>query len=84
MKLKTGDAIRVLWVDACGSSEGWAPPYLNGVEVENVGLFVCQNRHGMCTAKGLTKSPDGTYDLDQVLEPTFIPRGMVRSIKRLR
>ena len=84
MKLKAGDAIRVVWVDACGVSDGWRAPYKDGVEVENVSVFVLQNKNGMCLAKGMARKPDGGFDLEQTLEPSFIPRGMVRKIRKLR
>lgn len=78
MKLKRGDSIRVTWVDACGTA-GWQQPYTDGVEVVNTGVFVLENKNGLCIAKGITDDPD-----DDVLDPGFIPAGMIRKIKKLR
>lgn len=78
MKLKFGDAVEVQWEDAC-SYGGWREPYDEGPLITSVGMFVKQSRKGLCLMRG-AEMPDK----DQVLGPSFIPRGMVRKIRRLR
>lgn len=80
MRLKKGDAIEVMWEDAV-SRGGWGPVYHEGALVKNVGIFVCQNKKGLCMARGYEP---GDLDDEQVLAPAFIPAGMLRKVRRLR
>jgi hypothetical protein len=79
VKLKTGDAIRVTWLDACGGGGGWKAPLTDGVTVTNVGVFVAMNKNGLCLASGVDPK-----DKELVLEPSFIPAAMIRKIRKLR
>jgi hypothetical protein len=78
MKLKRGDSIEVFWTDAC-SYGGWHEPYTEGSACRNVGIFVSRGPKGLCLARGMEKN-----DFDLVLGPCFIPKGMIKKIRRLR
>lgn len=77
-RLKFGDPIRVTWTDACGGG-GWKEPWQDGIEVVNVGVFVLQNKNGLCMASGVHMD-----DRELVLEPSFVPRGMLKKVQKLR
>jgi hypothetical protein len=78
MKLKYGQPVQVTWVDACGGS-GWKEPFEDGIEVVSVGILVKQNKKGYCLASGVDPS-----DKELVLAPGWVPKGMVKSIRKLR
>jgi len=78
MKLKFGDPVEILWVDAC-STAGWHEPYEDGVVIKTVGIFVQQNKKGLCYAKGVDET-----DKETVMAPSFIPKGFLRKVRRLR
>ena len=77
MKLKFGDPVKVTWIDAC-SRTGWDIPYRDGVECIHVGVFVSKSSKGICLARSVEKG-----DRETVLGPSFIPKGMIRKIRRL-
>jgi hypothetical protein len=78
MKLSFGQAVEITWEDACSSS-GWTTPYETGLTVVNVGIFVQRNKNGICLAKGVVMD-----DREEVLAPMWIPRHMIKRIRKLR
>jgi hypothetical protein len=80
MKLKIGDCVEVIWEDACGG-RGWCAPYEEGVEVVSAGILVRNTKRGICLASGIDNEDK---ELEKVLLPSFIPRGMVKRVRKLR
>jgi hypothetical protein len=76
--IKLPQIVEVTWEDACGSS-GWKKPYDEGVVVKSVGYLISRTPRGLCLASGL--DPE---DTEVALAPGWIPKGMVRKIRKLR
>jgi len=78
MKLSFGMPVEIRWVDAC-STAGWHEPYEDGVVIKTVGIFMQQNKNGLCYAKGVDLE-----DRETVLAPSFVPKPFLRKVRRLR
>lgn len=78
-KFKRGTVLEVAWEDACGTAE-WVeydepmpPP-----RVKTVGYFVRWDHGGILLAVGYAEKGSGLCGV------SFIPRGMIRKIRRLK
>lgn len=82
VNLKRGEIVEIVWEDAHGSA-AWAdidetPPE---VLVKSVGYFVKYYKdRGLVIAGGLPSNRES----GQMVGPSFVPQGMVRSIRRLK
>jgi hypothetical protein len=76
--LKLPQIVEITWEDACGMS-GWKQPYEDGVIVKSVGYLISRSKKGICLAHGLD-----CEDTQTVLAPSWIPKGMVKKMRRLR
>jgi hypothetical protein len=75
---KLPSILEVTWEDACGQG-GWKAPLEAGVVVRSVGYAIKQDKKGICLASGV--DPE---DGETVLAPGWIPKGMIKRIRKLR
>lgn len=78
-------AARVIWEDAAGGKTGWlkeaeAARYV-GYFVESYGWLLRSDKKGVTLAISRHQCGDGSYDYADTLD---VPRGMVRSVKKVK
>lgn len=77
--------VRVIWEDAAGGKTGWmsekdaarATQYM----VESYGWLLRSDKAGVTLALSRHKCKDGSFDYADTLD---VPRGMVKSVKRVK